>query len=339
MNPAGTKRMSRPLSLLAAFPLVLALLAGCASGSAPAPGTTGPATTTHTVTHEFGTTEVPNAPTAVVALDEQAAMSALAVGITPSVVYTTWGYQVAQKVLADRGTRVVRAAIGGPPPTETVLAEKPDLVLFTSVGDPAPFTQLSSTIPTVPLPATTTSWRDTVTQLGVLFDRPEQATKVIAALDAQVTRAKATADGQSVSILMNYGGTLATSAPESLAGVLLSEAGFRTPVLPAGAAPPPGMAFVPLSPEQVPALDADVTAVFADGVYDAAAVTGLPTFAQLRSARAGRTPTVVGEMWLATDPFSAYWILGDLAAIGAAAPVGTLDDGVSRYAAFADATT
>ena len=46
----------------------------------------------------------------IVSLDEYAALGLLAVGITPDVVFTSWGSEIGQDILASAGTEVVTVA-------------------------------------------------------------------------------------------------------------------------------------------------------------------------------------------------------------------------------------
>ncbi|WP_337832020.1 ABC transporter substrate-binding protein [Pseudonocardia sp. TMWB2A] len=321
------------MPILAALVLAVALLvAGCGPAPGPATGTT------RSVDHEFGRTEVPSAPARVVALDEAAAMSVLAVGIRPAAVYTTWGSEVAGAVLAAQRVRVVRVPVGDPPPTETVLALRPDLVVFTSVGVRTTFDRFAPVAPTVPLPSTTRPWQDTLTELGTVFERSDRAARVRAAIEARVADVRASAGGRAptVTTLLSYSGTLATSTPASPSGLVAAAAGLRPTPVPPGGTTPPGAPYAVLSPELVGAVDADLVVVFGGGVYDAAAVTGLDTVRRLPAVRSGRTGVVLGEAWFATDPFSIWWTATDLAALLGGDPrgVGTAADGPTRFTDF-----
>lgn len=316
-----------------------ALVATAVVTACTAPATAGTAAT-RSVTHEFGATSVPAHPQRVVALDEAAAMSALAVGVRPAAVFGTWGSAVAQSVLTDQGVAILPAAIGPPPSTETILSARPDLVVFTSVGDRTTFDRLGPAVPTIALPAATRPWQETLALLGTAFDSTAQATRIAATIDARIAEARSatgTAPG-TAAVLISYAGTLAMATPDSPAGQLLAATGLHPAAPPAGATPPTG-GHVTLSPELLPDIDADRILVFGGGVYDAAAVLALPTFGATRAARAGRAATVVGEPWFATDPFSTFWMAADLTAIAAGTAPAAPTDAGARFRDFAAAVT
>ena len=108
---------------------VVALTAAACSSSEAGP-TTEPAEGTRVVSHEFGETSVPGDLGRVVSLDEYAALGLLAVGITPDVVFTSWGSEIGQDILASAGTEVVTVPPLGAPPIEQVLAQDPGLVIL-----------------------------------------------------------------------------------------------------------------------------------------------------------------------------------------------------------------
>jgi iron complex transport system substrate-binding protein len=315
---------------------VAAATAACAGSDPGAAAGFAEAASTRTVAHEFGVTEVPGEPRRVIALDESAALSALAVGIRPAAVFAAWGSEIGQSVLRAEGVEIIPMPVGDPPGTETVLAQRPDLVLFTSVGDPSTFGRLGPAVPTVALPSSTRPWRETLAALGSIFDRAAEASRLERALAARIAELAPPEGVRSVTVFMSYGGTLAMAAPDSPAALLLAEAGFRPTPPPGGTAAVAGQPYATLSAELLPEIDSDVVAVFGGAVYDEAAVTGLPTFAALPAARAGRAVTVLGEGWQAGDPFSTYWILADLGALagGAGSGIGTVTDAPARFAEF-----
>ncbi len=260
--------------------VVLAVAAATVACAGPDPGApAGPAqaASTRSVTHEFGVTEVPSEPQRVIALDESAAMSALAVGIRPAAVYTAWGSEIGQSVLRAEGVEILPMPVGDPPGTETVLAQRPDLVLFTSVGDPATFERLGPVVPTVALPSSTRPWRETLAALGEIFDRPDEAARIERALAGRVAELQPPEGARSVTVFLSYGGTLAMAAPESTSALLMTEAGFHPTPPPGGTAAAAGQSYVTLSAVLLPEVDSDIVAVFGGAVYDEAAVTGLPT--------------------------------------------------------------
>lgn len=228
------KLKTRPgyLSRLGASLLVsvVALTAAACSSSEAGP-TTEPAEGTRVVSHEFGETSVPGDLGRIVSLDEYAALGLLAVGITPDVVFTSWGSEIGQDILASAGTEVVTVPPLGAPPIEQVLAQDPGLVIFTSMGDRSYYDSLASTVPTVPVPAVTTPWRENLAFFGRAFDRQSVADKLTVALEGKIADVSARSGGEAntVSVLMSSSGILATTTEQAPPSLLLAESGFGRP--------------------------------------------------------------------------------------------------------------
>jgi len=290
----------------------------------------------HVVDHEFGSTVVPADPSRVVAIDEYAALDLLSVGITPSVVFTTWGSEIARDVLEDAGAEIVDAALGDGVAAEAVLAEQPDLVVFTSIGDPSFYDLVAPAVATLPIPATTVPWRDKLAFLGEAFGRQERTADLTEALEARIETLQADAAWPATaSVLMYSYGILAIPTGSAPSSQLFAELGIATPA--DQAAPSPiGSPYAPLSNELLADQDADLVVVFAEGVYDATAVRATPGFDDLAAGRAGDVVEVNGDMWFGTHAFAISWMLDDIATLVAhdLDGVATASDAADRFASF-----
>lgn len=312
---------------------------GAASTPTPAPasGSTGSAAgEARVVTHEFGETSVPADPSAVVAIDEYAALDLLSVGITPSVVFTTWGSEIGQDILREAGATIVPVAMGDGVSAETVLAQHPDLVVFTSIGDPTFYDSIAGEVPTLPIPSTTTPWRDKLVVLGDAFGEQDRAADLTAALEARLDALHdAAAWPSSVSALMYNSGILAVPTGSAPSSQLFGELGITMPSL-QRAPSESGSPYAPLSPELLGEQDADLVLVFAEGVYDAAAVEATPGFSALGAVARGDVAEVNGDMWFGTHALAISWMLDDLEALTAHRldGVGTAADAVARSERF-----
>lgn len=321
----------------------LALLAACGGDDDPAPGgttTTGAATGPHVVDTEFGPVEVPADPATVVALDEYAALNALALGVEPALVFASFQSVVGGEVLTDAGIEVVPGSAEAGPNFEAIAAADPDLILFTTEGAWASnFEELSAIAPSVSMPYDT-PWRDVVAFTAEVLDRGAEADVLVAAVESRLAELQAALadDPQSLSILgSSMGLHFGVSSVSPLARIV-DEAGFTRPAAQAdGAADEVFTSAVPLSLETLGDHDADTVAVLSGAYYDQDVFLEAPTFQALPSVAAGRSVVVDGDLWFGTYPFAVYWLLEDLAAIHAGAGqdgIGTVEDAPARLAAF-----
>lgn len=276
-----------------------------------------PAPSGRTVEHEFGTTELPATLDRIVALDEYAGLDLLSVGIVPAVVFTPWGSEIGQDLLAEAGSELIPAAPTGVG-TEEILAQNPDLVVFTSIGDPTIFQQASPAVAVLPFPGVGTSWQDKLAFVGEALDRSEETDAITANLLTGLEQLQTTLGTQSlsVSVLIHNSGILASATGDSPSTPLLLAAGFDVPE--AQQAAESGLPYGPISEELLATQDADVILVFSEGVYNADAVTGAPTFGSLQ----GDVVLVNGDMWFGTHSLATFWMLSDLEAIAAGDPSG-----------------
>lgn len=312
--------------LKAIVPLLLmaAMVAGCGGDAASAEP--------REVAHEFGSTSVPASPERIVAIDEYAALDLLSVGIVPSVVYTTWGSEIGQDLLTEAGSELVDVGAGGIVGTEQILSQDPDLVVFTSIGDSTLFDQTSQAVPVLPFPTVGTPWEEKLVFIGEAFDRSEETDSITAALEGQFDEVRSALDGgsPSVSVLIHNSGILATTTGDAPSTPMLLDAGFEVPE--SQAATGTGFPYAPLSEELLASQDADVVLVFSEGVYDAEAVTGSPTFPSLT----GDVIEVNGDMWFGTHSLAVFWMLSDLEVIasGDYASVALQADATARLDAY-----
>jgi iron complex transport system substrate-binding protein len=145
----------RPALILA---FLLALVAGCSSGTAPAAAPQGV-----TVEHAFGTTTVPPNPQRVLSAGYTEQDTLLALGVTPIAVtdwygdqpYATWPW--AREKLGAATPEVLTSNDGLQ--YERIAALKPDLILATNAGlDKEQYDRLTAIAPTVAQPVGGTAW-------------------------------------------------------------------------------------------------------------------------------------------------------------------------------------
>ena len=191
-----------------AFGIVSALLltvAGASACSSSAESDT--ASATRSVTHELGTVEVPASPQRILALDEYAGLSALALGVKPTVVYSTLRSDVAKSILREQGVEVLdKPTFFANPAVEEIASVEPDEILMSNAGPlPSLFAQINAVAPTLVLPYSA-PWRDVLEQAGAQLDRGSEATAMIGKLESGLEGVKSAAAGQSLAILLGYSG-------------------------------------------------------------------------------------------------------------------------------------
>lgn len=293
---------------------------------------------TRTVAHSYGTTEVPVDPQRIVATDEYAAMSLLAVGVVPAVVFTGFGSPIADELLEEAGAHIIDVPPVGAPPSEDVLAQSPDLVVVSDYGDDTLYRAIGSVTATVPMPYSA-PWKESLSFVADMFDRGSEANRLSAMLDGDIEnlRDEVAADPTSLSVLMNSSDILAVAAASAPSSVLAAEVGLTAPVLQTAASKEVASGpYLQLSPELLPSQDADVVAVFDEGVYSAEKVEATAGF---EDAIGDHAVTVNGDMWFANHPFATYWLVRDLRSLvtGNAGDVGSESTASARYADFVGA--
>ncbi|BBG00756.1 MULTISPECIES: ABC transporter substrate-binding protein [Pseudonocardia] len=325
----------RPLPRAAAA-LALLLLAGCSGGTVaaePQPGGT------RTVAHERGTVEVPADARSVVALDEYAGLNLLTVGIRPAAVFGGLSSELGTTVLGDAGVGVTPApTMITSPDLEAIAATGPDVIVLTSPGSllDTTYPQLSAIAPTVVLPFEG-DWREPVRVAGAAFGAEDRAGAVVGVLEDRLAELREATGRQplQLSVLGSFQDMLYSPAPANPGSRLVADAGITRPEAELAAAAGASASTIPVSAEMLPAHDADAVVVLGGSIYDSEAVTGLPTFAALHAARAGRTTVAVGEMWAGGTALATWWVLDDLTTLtGGGLTLGTVDDGPARAAAL-----
>lgn len=287
-----------------------------------------------------GPVEIPADPQRVVALDEYAALNALALGIRPALVFTSYQSEVGGAVLRDAGIELQPGTAEAGPNLEALAAAAPDLILLTYEGAiGVDVDVLAAIAPPVSLPYTA-PWRDVIHATADVFDRTAEADRLIQVLDGRIEalHAELAADPPSLSILADSLGMLFAVSMTSPLSQVAAEAGFTRP--PAQLDGVPDATFesaVPISTETLAEHDADLIAVLSGAYYNAATLLDAPTFQALPAVVDDRSVVVDGDMWFGTYPFAIWWLLDDLAALQAGAGqagIGGPDAIAERWAAF-----
>jgi iron complex transport system substrate-binding protein len=274
----------------------------------------------------------------LVALDENAALNLLSLGIEPDLVLTSLE-SATFAVLADELGLETAEFVVAEPSFEYLATLEADR--FVALANPfiverAAEYEAIAPLVTAPLVAT---WQDQVGSFADAFALPETGASLIASVEGDIAAtateiAAADGGGQTVSLLSARVGTILAAAPESPSASVLAAVGLAQPAA-QGGADSGGLPFIPLSGEQLADHDADHLLLGAGEVFDLTPLTSSPLYAALDAVGRGDVDEVVGEIWLVGgSAFAAWWMAEDLRSIVAGEPAGTATDVVARWSSF-----
>ncbi len=195
----------RQFGLALAGSLALIPLAGCSTGdagttSSPAPSPAASGATDSfpvTITHKFGTTTIPAAPSKVVAAGYNEQDFVLAFGLTPVAVREFLGYDAPKRPWAPDGVRGTALATVGSQDLdlEKIASLQPDLIMAVNAYiDEKTYQLLTAIAPTVAQSADFadggTPWAEQTRLTGQALGRSAQATTLVDQVTALFTAAK-----------------------------------------------------------------------------------------------------------------------------------------------------
>lgn len=330
-------RRSALLALLALVAVMaLSMVAACGSGGDDAgtttsgdEGTEGADTTEAfpvTIEHQFGTTEVPEAPERVVSVGFTEQDDLLALGVTPVGIrdwygdqpYAVWPW--ATDELGDAEPEVLSAAEID---LEQVASLAPDLIVGISSGmTDQEYAQLSAIAPTLAqsdeFVEYGTPWQDQFRTIATALGRTERAEEVIDELDARFAGQREQhpeLEGASAVVAyLNTDGGASAYASSDVRGRLLEAYGMEVPAEIDELA---GDSFyVEISPERLDLLDVDVLIWATDDEAARAVVEANPVYRGLDVTKDGRSIFIEDEVLVGaasfSSPLSLPMVLDDL---------------------------
>ncbi|MPQ98354.1 ABC transporter substrate-binding protein [Modestobacter sp. I12A-02628] len=316
--------MSRPVrSAVTAAALVLTgLLTACgstATDAAPSPAAAVEEGFPRTVTHDKGTTELPDRPTRVVALDNSLVEAVVALDVP--LVGGIGSYRDQQGAFPEYlGDAVADTEDVGPleqPALERIAALQPDLILSATVRHDELYEQLSQIAPTVFVATTGPSWKDNIRVVGEATGTEERAEELIgdyeeraAALGAAVNAA---AGDPTVSMVRFVDGPTRLYAKASFSGIVFQDMGLARP------APQDVDTFaVEVSEEEIRLADGDHIFVssYSGGAETAARVESTPLWTDLAGVKAGNVHRVEDAIWMTSVSLQgAHMMMDDMAEV------------------------
>jgi iron-siderophore transport system substrate-binding protein len=318
----------RGAALLAATVLVSSC--GADSAAEPAPdaggGTAASGAFPVTVTTAFGDVTVDEEPARVVALGWSDAETALALGVQP-VGASDWlgfggeGVGPWAEGLYDQAPEIIETT---EPSFEAIAALEPDLILDTrSDASQERYDSLRAIAPTIGQPEGVgpyqTTWQQQLELVGQALGKTDEAAQLQAEVDQQFADAAAAHpefDGTEVAVAAYTSEGFGAYVRGDGRVDFMESLGFTNA---------PGVQdlagenfYVPVSEEQLPLLDADLTVAFPIFV-DAAQITGNPLWQAIPSVQAGHA-VVMGDETL-VNAFSSSSALGIRYALENAVPL------------------
>jgi iron complex transport system substrate-binding protein len=290
------------------------MLPACATAERP----TAPAT--RTVQHPLGTTEVPLAPTRVVALDRRAALPhLLALGVTPvaALTYESIIGTPFPPVVAEQARDVAVLPVAGnadDPNLEAVAALRPDLVIGWTGGIEEKYAALSAIAPTVAVDVDFTDAAVSLRAIAAALGREAEAGAVISAFDERrAARLAEIGEIGDVSVVLSIGGRqfrIYQPTGSSVARWLAEAGGRIVPDLASAIGEPYGDELVLISPENLGQVTGETIVVMHNtgpaGEAALAELEGSPLWPTLPAVRAGRVVKVNSQESVGSYGFQGY---------------------------------
>lgn len=317
---SALRRAALPFALATAA----ALLSACgstststeATASSNEPPATADASFPRTITHDKGTTEIPEQPQRIVALDNS--LVEAVVLLDRPLVGGIGSYRDQEGFPPYLGDAVKDTEDVGPleaPDLEAIAALEPDVIVSATVRHDALYDELSKIAPTVFVKTTGPQWRENVTFLGAALGAEDEAAEQLteykerAAAIGEAINAKA--GDPTISIVRFLDGPTRLMARSSFIGHILSDAGLARP------APQDVDEFaVEVGEEGIRQADGDHIFVtsYSGGEPSKERFLRNPLWKELEGVKAGRVTDVADEIWMTSVSVQgAHLVLDDLA--------------------------
>lgn len=318
MTPARSalRRAALPVALVAAAALLSACGGSETSASAQESDGGSAAGFPRTVTHDKGSTEIPEQPQRIVALDNS--LVEAVVLLERPLVGGISSYRDLKGFPPYLGDAVSDTEEVGPletPDLEAIAALEPDVIVSATVRHDALYDELSKIAPTVFVKTTGPQWRENVTFLGEVLGAEDKAAEELAEYKERAaavgTAINAEAGDPTISVVRFLDGPTRLMQRSSFIGHVLRDAGLARP------APQDVDDFaLEVGEEQIRQADGDHVFVtsYSGGEASKERFQRNPLWKQLTAVKAGNVHDVKDEIWMTSVSVQgAHLVLDDLA--------------------------
>ena len=299
----------------------VALLAACggtsdsSSSEAVAAAEASDAQFPRTITHDKGTTEIPEQPQRIVALDNS--LVEAVVLLERPLVGGISSYRDQKGFPPYLGDAVKDTEDVGPleqPDLEAIAALEPDVIVSATVRHDALYDELSKIAPTVFVKTTGPQWRENITFLGEVLGAEEKAAEELAEYQAHAKEVgdaiNAAAGNPTISVVRFLDGPTRLMGKASFIGHILSDAGLARPE-----AQDVEEFSVEIGEEGIRQADAGhiFVSTYSGGEGNKDLFERNPLWSQLEAVKAGKVTEVRDEIWMTSVSVQgAHQVLDDL---------------------------
>ncbi|MBM7663612.1 iron complex transport system substrate-binding protein [Solibacillus kalamii] len=263
--------------------------------------------TSYTVEHAMGSTNITSTPEKIVVLTNEGTEALLALGIKPVGAVSSWSGEPWYEHIAEQmdGVEVVgqETAID----LEAIAKLKPDLIIGNKIRQEADYENLSKIAPTVFAETLTGQWKDNFSLYAEAVNAVDKGEEVLANYDAKIQETKESlgdVTNQSVSVVRFLSGTSRIYYTDSFSGVILKELGFNRVGQQADLFTKDNQMAVEVGKELIPQMDGDLLFYFTylpTGDDSASATeaewTADPLWQNLNAVKNGKAISVNDAVW------------------------------------------
>lgn len=247
----------------------------------------------------YGKVTVSGTPGHVVALDEQAVDTVLAVGEKPAGALATRGAEGVSNYLKDRAEGVPIVGTSREINLEAVLAAQPDLILAGARLDKTMYDKLSQIAPTIVPTSSLAQWKDSVMIYATAMNKADEAQQALQQIDTRIAALKPKMPaGATVSVVrwMPQGALVMSS--HLIVGETLQALGLKTTALSDSLVKKPHSDI--LSLENLSQVDGDwmfLATLNEKGKEALDNARQQPAFQRLKAAQNNHVVPVDGQVW------------------------------------------
>ncbi|MFL0583828.1 ABC transporter substrate-binding protein [Solibacillus silvestris] len=263
--------------------------------------------TSYTVEHAMGSTNITSTPEKIVVLTNEGTEALLALGIKPVGAVSSWSGEPWYEHIAEQMDGVVVVGQETAIDLEAIAKLKPDLIIGNKIRQEADYENLSKIAPTVFAETLTGQWKDNFSLYAEAVNAVDKGEEVLANYDAKIQETKESlgdVTNQSVSVVRFLSGTSRIYYTDSFSGVILKELGFNRVGEQADLFTKDNQMAVEVGKELIPQMDGDLLFYFTylpTGDDSASATeaewTADPLWQNLNAVKNGKAISVNDAVW------------------------------------------